>query len=272
MSLVLRKPLTHQQFFSWAQSQQGRYEFDGLQPVGTTGGTTGGTLGHNQITLAVHRALERRLAGGSCTPLGLDAGVATIGDIVRYPDAVVTSSTFDQSDQLVPVPVIVLEVVSPGSLRLDRVVKLREYQAVVSIRAYVIVESGAAAVHRSLARLRRRPVQGGRPDRGRHVGPLGDRRLVSGCGVLCRHELRRRREFVSRRTKRDARWRSGLQTPVRAPRTRLSPAGRRMVRNRSSIPWRRAYPVRGGHRGDGSILVGRSGFVGSCRRRDPGAA
>ncbi len=142
MSVVLRKSLTREQFFGWAQSQKRRYEFDGLQPVAMTGGS----LGHNQITLAIHRALDRRLAGGPCRPLGPDAGVATIGDVVRYPDAVVTCSPFGRSDQLVPAPVILFEVVSPGSLRLDRVVKLREYQAIASVRAYVIVESDAAAV------------------------------------------------------------------------------------------------------------------------------
>ena len=107
---------------------------------------TGGNLGHNQITLAVHRALDRRLAGGACSALGPDAGVATIDDIVRYRDAVVTCSKFSRSDQLVPDPVVVLEIVSPGSLRLDRVVKLREYQAVRSVRTYVIVEAEARAL------------------------------------------------------------------------------------------------------------------------------
>ncbi len=134
--------MTQDEFFGWAQSQGGRYEFDGVQPVAMTGGT----LGHNQIMLAIHRALDRRLADGPCTALGPDAGVVTIGDIVRYPDAVVTCSKFSRSDHYVPFPVVVFEVISPGSLRLDRVVKLREYQAVSSLRVYVIVESDAPAV------------------------------------------------------------------------------------------------------------------------------
>ena len=142
MSSALAKPMSRSEFLDWAQSRDGRYEFDGLQPVAMTGGS----LGHNQITLAIHRALDRRLAGGPCRPLGPDAGIATITDVIRYPDAVVTCSSFDRSEHLVPAPVVVFEVVSPGSLRIDRVVKLREYQAVPSIRAYVIVESDAPAV------------------------------------------------------------------------------------------------------------------------------
>ena len=142
MEVALPKVMSRSEFLDWAQSREGRYEFDGLQPVAMTGGS----LGHNQITLAIHRALDRRLAGGPCRPLGPDAGVATIADVIRYPDAVVTCSRFSRSEHLVPAPVIVFEVVSPGSLRIDRVVKLREYQAVPSIRAYVIVESDAPAV------------------------------------------------------------------------------------------------------------------------------
>ena len=57
-----------------------------------------------------------------------------------------TCSRFDRSEHLVPAPVVVFEVVSPASLRTDRVVKLREYQAVASVRAYVIVEADALAV------------------------------------------------------------------------------------------------------------------------------
>ena len=142
MSSALARTMSRSEFLDWAQSQDRRYEFDGLHPVAMTGGS----LGHNQITLAIHRALDRRLARSRCRPLGPDAGIGTIGDIIRYPDAVVTCSPFERSAHLVPAPVVVFEVISPGSLRIDRVVKLREYQAVPSIRAYVIVESDAPAV------------------------------------------------------------------------------------------------------------------------------
>ena len=86
------------------------------------------------------------MRGKPCRPLGPDAGVATIGNVVRYPDAVVTCSPYSDTSHLVPNPVIVFEVVSPTSVRNDRVVKVREYGAVPSIRRYVIVELRAMAV------------------------------------------------------------------------------------------------------------------------------
>ncbi len=142
MNVALHKPMTQKEFFDWAEAQDVRYEFDGFQPVAMTGGN----LGHSRLIRNLIRQLATRLEGSSCEPLGPDAGVATIGDTVRYPDAVVSCSKFSDMDRVIPNPVIVFEVVSPSSVRTDRVVKLREYQAVPSIRRYVIVEPYAMAV------------------------------------------------------------------------------------------------------------------------------
>ena len=142
MNVALRKPMTQKEFFDWAEAQEKRYEFDGFQPIAMTGGD----LGHSRLIRNVNRQLANRLEGKSCESLGPDAGVATIGDTVRYPDAVVTCAKFSARDRVVPSPVIVFEVVSPSSVRIDRIVKLREYQAVSTIRRYVIIEPDALAI------------------------------------------------------------------------------------------------------------------------------
>jgi Uma2 family endonuclease len=142
MNSAIVKPMTRDAFFVWAEAQPERYEFDGFQPVAMTGGD----LRHSRLIRNISFQLVSRLAGKPCEPLGPDAGVATVGDSVRYPDAVVTCSPFNDRDRLVPNPVVVFEVVSASSVRTDRVVKLREYQAVPSIRRYVIVEPDAVAV------------------------------------------------------------------------------------------------------------------------------
>jgi Uma2 family endonuclease len=143
MSATIRVPaMTRDQFFDWAEAQDARYEFDGFEPVAMTGGN----LNHNRIAFNIHRALYGRLKGSGCEPLGLDAGVATIGDTVRYPDAVVTCSPAQGGSRLVPNPVVVFEVISPTSGHVDRIVKVREYAAVDSIRRYLIVESASAGL------------------------------------------------------------------------------------------------------------------------------
>lgn len=138
MNVALRQPLmTREQFFDWAQTQDVRYEFDGFQPVAMTGGN----LRHNIIHLTIHAALRQRLRGTGCRPLGADAGVATIGNAVRYPDALVTCTPITGDEYVAPDVVVVFEVISPTSGRTDRIVKVREYAAVPSILRYVIVES-----------------------------------------------------------------------------------------------------------------------------------
>ena len=134
--------MTRDEFFLWAEAREERYEFDGFQPVAMTGGS----LGHSRIIRNINRQLANHLAGSGCESVGPDAGVATVSDKVRYPDAVVTCSPFSDGDRVVPNPVVVFEVVSPTSIHTDRVVKVREYGAVPSIRRYIIVESHAMAV------------------------------------------------------------------------------------------------------------------------------
>ena len=137
MSTPLRRSWTQDEFFAWAASQEGRYEFDGFQPVAMTGGT----VGHAIISRSLHRALDRRLRGGGCQPLGPDAGVATVGTAIRYPDALVTCAKLDSGAITVLGVVVVFEVLSSTTSRTDRIVKVREYAEVASIRRYVILES-----------------------------------------------------------------------------------------------------------------------------------
>jgi Uma2 family endonuclease len=102
---------------------------------------TGGNAAHSLITRRLHRALDTRLRQGACQPLGPDAGVETVNSAVRYPDALVTCSKFELADKTIPGVIVVFEILSRTSGRVDRIVKVREYAAVASIRRYVILES-----------------------------------------------------------------------------------------------------------------------------------
>jgi Uma2 family endonuclease len=134
--------MTRAEFLDWAPRQDVRYEFDGFAPVAMTGGT----VNHNRIMLNIQAALRARLKGSGCEPLGPDAGVATIGEAVRYPDALVTCAKVPGTARVVPGVVIVFEVLSPSSARADRIEKLLEYGAVPSILRYVVVESAGIGV------------------------------------------------------------------------------------------------------------------------------
>jgi Uma2 family endonuclease len=142
MNAPLREPWTQAQFLSWAETQKIRYEFDGFQPVAMTGGN----VGHSRVMRNLNFALRTRLRGGPFEPLGPDAGLETVNKAIRYPDALVTCSKVEDTDHLVPGVVIVFEVLSPTSGRIDRIVKVREYAAVPSIRRYVILESASVGL------------------------------------------------------------------------------------------------------------------------------
>jgi Uma2 family endonuclease len=88
-------------------------------------------------------SLKSRLKDGRCKPLGSDAGVATVGTTIRYPDALVTCTRYDPRARTVPGVVVIFEVLSPTSGFIDHVVKVREYAEVPSIHRYVILESTA---------------------------------------------------------------------------------------------------------------------------------
>ena len=48
MNVALRRPMTQEEFFDWAERQDGRWWFDGFQPVGMVGGTNDhGTIADN---------------------------------------------------------------------------------------------------------------------------------------------------------------------------------------------------------------------------------
>lgn len=121
MNLTLRTPrMTREEFFNWAPAQDVRYEFDGSRPVAMTGGSRD----HSRICQNLWSALRARLRESPGEPLGPDAGLATIGDAVRYPDALVTCTRGPGTDHVIPGVVVVFEVVSPSSSRVDRIIKV----------------------------------------------------------------------------------------------------------------------------------------------------
>jgi Uma2 family endonuclease len=140
MSASLRQPITVAEFLAWEERQEFRWEFDGFQPVAMTGGT----FAHEVIGGNIRNALQNRLQGGPCRVLGPTLKIEVAGRI-RYPDAFVFSLPALPRDTVIREPVVVFEVLSDSTSRIDRIEKLREYGATPSIQRYVILEQGAIA-------------------------------------------------------------------------------------------------------------------------------
>jgi Uma2 family endonuclease len=140
LSVSFRKPMTLAEFLAWEERQAERWEFDGVQPVAMTGGT----LRHEMIGGALRALLHGKLRGTPCRVVGPTMKVEVVGRI-RYPDAFVYCTPAGPSDQVIRDPDVVFEVLSPSTSRIDRIVKLQEYQATDSIRHYVILEQDSVA-------------------------------------------------------------------------------------------------------------------------------
>ncbi len=135
MSVLSRRPMSLSEFLAWEERQEERWEFDGTQPVAMTGASDR----HHVIVGRLRELLNQKLRGTPCRPRGPDAKIESAGRI-RYPDAFVFCRPAVPSDQVVRDPVVVFEVLSPSTSRIDRIVKLGEYQATDSIQRYVILE------------------------------------------------------------------------------------------------------------------------------------
>jgi Uma2 family endonuclease len=140
MNIALRKSMTLEEFLAWEERQELRYEFDGFQPVAMAGGDEA----HETIKVNLVVALANRLRGKPCRVLGSDMKIEVMGRI-RYPDAHVTCGPFVADNKRVRDPVVIFEVLSNSTARVDRIDKNREYQATPSVRRYVMLEKDSVA-------------------------------------------------------------------------------------------------------------------------------
>ena len=132
--------MTLDDFLAWEERQDLRYEFDGFQPVAMTGGT----YAHDKVATNLAVSLTPRLRGSPCVMHGSNLKVL-IESKARYPDALVTCQEYGNNDKLARDPVVIVvifEVLSPGT---DRIDKVREYTALASMQRYVLLEPNRVA-------------------------------------------------------------------------------------------------------------------------------
>lgn len=135
MSDAAEKLMSLDEFLTWEREQSDRHEYAN----GVITMMTGASLRHATITMNLAFALRQVLRGTGCRPFANDAKVIA-GVSVRYPDVVVTCQPVIGSDDIVPEPILVVEVISPSTEREDRGRKKFDYFATPSIQQYAIVE------------------------------------------------------------------------------------------------------------------------------------
>lgn len=133
-------------FLEWYKSRPGRYELH----EGAVYAMAPERVWHASTKLAVHLALVAAVKKAGCDCHVLPDGVAVhVSDVKWYePDALVyCGPEAGPADLNIVDPMIIVEVASPSTERLDETVKLAGYFSVPSVQHYLIVYSEGPLVH-----------------------------------------------------------------------------------------------------------------------------
>ena len=134
------RPMSLTEFLAWEERQEGKYEFDGFEPVAMDGVT----VAHSVIQGNILIALGTRLRGKPCRQHGSELKIQVVGRI-RYPDAFVVCRPRANAETIITDPVVIFEIVSNESDRRDRITKNEEYRLTPSVQRYVMPEQDVPA-------------------------------------------------------------------------------------------------------------------------------
>lgn len=147
MSTMAQKLMTVDEFLAWAEGQDGRWElYNGVPYL-----MAPERVGHGKVKFAVQTALVRGIqrAGLPCQMLPDGATVRVSQHTAHEPDALVYCGPELPLDAIeVPNPVIVVEVASPSTRKIDASLKLNGYFRLPSVHHYLIVDpDGPPIIH-----------------------------------------------------------------------------------------------------------------------------
>jgi len=100
---------------------------------------SGASRNHERIALNVASELARHLKDKPCEPFSSDLKIKA-GNYLFYPDAMVVCDDPVSHEYYTETPVLVVEVLSKSTRRIDETVKRRVYQSIPSLQEYVLIE------------------------------------------------------------------------------------------------------------------------------------
>lgn len=133
------RPMSMDEFLDWELRQPDRWEFDGFEPQAMVGATSR----HHRIVAALSGALRDALRG-RCLVYS-ETMKFRLAHAYRYPDVMIVCSPVPDDAVSVADPSVVIEVLSPGTARKDRIAKNEEYRLHPSIGHYVLIEQDVQA-------------------------------------------------------------------------------------------------------------------------------
>ena len=132
--------MSKEAYFAWVDRQEGRYEY----VRGRVMMMVRVTLGHALVAGNLHVALKSRLPIERFN-VAFETFAVDVGDSVRYPDIVVQPAQSDLKALEAKAPILIVEVLSPGTLHIDFGEKRQEYLELPSLATYLILVARRAA-------------------------------------------------------------------------------------------------------------------------------
>jgi Uma2 family endonuclease len=110
---------------------------------------------HNLVALALASALRSHLHGRPCQVFMADVKVYVKNATAFYYPDVVACDRGDSDPYVVTKPLLIVEVLSPSTERIDREEKLHNYRQLDSLAEYILIspETKEAVVHRCVEGL-----------------------------------------------------------------------------------------------------------------------
>jgi Uma2 family endonuclease len=133
MNIQLPQRMDKAAFLEWVQGREERHELDRGRVIMTTGGSRA----HWQIAFNLAKALDARLDPSKWAVLP-EFGIDLETQSVRFPDVIVDIAGQTATDLTATGPVLIAEVLSPSSERVDLGDKSAEYLRLSSLAAYLV--------------------------------------------------------------------------------------------------------------------------------------
>jgi Uma2 family endonuclease len=132
-------PMSEAEYLAFADEQEFKYEYC----RGQINAMTGASVRHNTITASTIIQIGSQLAARDCTVTSSDIRIHIANkDTYRYPDVTVfcgEPAYLEGRTDTITNPVLLVEVLSPGTAVRDYNEKLEEYTQIETLQAYVLI-------------------------------------------------------------------------------------------------------------------------------------
>ena len=143
--MFARQPdLTYEEYLTYEQASPTKHEFMNGQAFAMAGASED----HNVIASNLVACIRPRLRGSSCRVFSSDMKltIASANNATYYPDVMVVCDRSDNDPYIKQKPCLLVEVLSPSTVLLDRREKLVNYQKLESLQEYVLVSQSEVKV------------------------------------------------------------------------------------------------------------------------------